>query len=65
MKADERKLLISNIVASMRGVPEHIQERQIWHFKRADPAYGAGVAQGLGWETNEIRLPELQEATAV
>jgi catalase len=65
MKADERERLISNIVASMKGVPEHIQERQISHFKRADPAYGASVAQGLGWETNEIRLPKREEVAAV
>jgi catalase len=48
MKEDERERLISNIVASMRGVPREIQLRQIAHFTRADAAYGAGVAQGLG-----------------
>jgi len=26
----------------------HIQERQIHHFSKADPACGAGVARGLG-----------------
>jgi catalase len=29
-------------------VPEAIQLRQIGHFLKADPAYGAGVAQRLG-----------------
>ena len=32
----------------MRSVPEEIQKRQIAHFAKADPAYGAGVAEGLG-----------------
>jgi len=32
----------------MTTVPRHIQERQIHHFSNADPAYGAGVARGLG-----------------
>jgi catalase len=47
MKPDERERLIGNIVASMKSVPAHIQGRQIVHFKKADPAYGAGVSQGL------------------
>jgi catalase len=48
MKEDERERLISNIVASMQSVPREIQLRQIAHFTQADPAYGAGVAKGLG-----------------
>jgi catalase len=32
----------------MHGVPVEIQKRQLAHFHRADPAYGAGVAQRLG-----------------
>jgi len=55
MKTDERERLIGNIVASMKGVPPQIQGRQIWHFKQADPAYGAGVAQGLGFDINDIK----------
>jgi len=48
MTPDERARLIENIVDSMRSVPRHIQERQIPHFMKADPAYGEGVAAGLG-----------------
>jgi catalase len=41
--------LISNIVGSLgNGVPRRIQELQIQHFYKADPAYGEGVAKGLG-----------------
>lgn len=43
-----RERLIHNIVESMKSVPREIQARQIAHFTRADPAYGAGVAAGLG-----------------
>jgi catalase len=64
MKPDERERLISNIVASMKNVPDHIQERQIWHFKRADADYGAGVAQGLGWSISDISIPNGKEVAA-
>jgi len=40
--------LMDTIAAEMQGVPEDIIRRQIGHFSKADPAYGAGVAQRLG-----------------
>ena len=43
-----RTRLLDNIAGSMRTVPEAIQRRQIAHFAKADPAYGAGVAERLG-----------------
>jgi catalase len=43
-----RARLIENIVGAMQGVPHDIQVRQIGHFHKADPAYGEGVAAGLG-----------------
>ena len=48
MDAAAQARLISNIVASMQDVPHEIQERQVFHFMKADPAYGVGVAKGLG-----------------
>jgi hypothetical protein len=36
------------------SVPQRIQELQIQHFFKADPAYGEGVAKGLGLEIAEI-----------
>jgi catalase len=45
---EQKKRLFSNIAAAMAGVPEPIQRRQIEHFEKADPAYGAGVRQALG-----------------
>jgi catalase len=48
MSPEQQALLISNIVGAMQGVPREIQVRQIGHFTKADPRYGAGVAKGLG-----------------
>ena len=39
--------LCANIAGSMDGVPAFIIDRQLVHFDRADPAYGAGVRTAL------------------
>jgi catalase len=54
MPAAEKARLIANIVSAMGSVPREIQLRQIEHFAKADPAYGAGVAQGLGLSFSEM-----------
>jgi catalase len=46
--------LISNIVGSLKSVPKYIQEKQIGHFLKADPAYGRGVAEGLGLNVEHL-----------
>ena len=51
MSKDQRKLLVDNIVGAMKSVPKFIQERQIAHFMKADPEYGAGVQKGLAAAT--------------
>lgn len=48
MSKAQQQLLISNIVNSMKSVPKEVQLRQIAHFRKADRAYGDGVAAGLG-----------------
>lgn len=49
MSEDERTRLVGNIVASLKLVEkEEIKIRQIQHFYKADPEYGARVAEGLG-----------------
>ena len=53
---DEKARLISNIVGHMKSVPEHVQKLQISHFTKADPAYGRGVAEGLGLPVEEHEL---------
>ncbi len=45
--AGQRDRLFRNLAAAMHGVPREIVERQLAHFTRADPAYGAGVARAL------------------
>ena len=47
MTADARDRLTSNIAGAMAGVPAEIQQRQIGHFTKADPAYGLAVAAKL------------------
>ena len=54
MPADAKERLIGNIVGSMKGIPLHIQELQVQHFYKADPAYGTGVAKGLGLDIAAI-----------
>jgi catalase len=58
MKPDARERLIGNIVASLKSVPQRIQEVQVRHFYKADPAYGTGVAKGLGLNIETIIAPE-------
>jgi len=48
MTAEQQQRLFANIAAAMQGVPEEIVMRQLAHFTKADPAYGAGVAKALG-----------------
>jgi catalase len=55
MPADAKQRLIDNVVSSLgNGVPRRIQELQIQHFYKADPAYGSGVARGLGLNIDTI-----------
>ncbi len=48
MTPDQQQRLFANIAESMAGVPEEIIRRQLAHFTKADPRYGAGVAAALG-----------------
>jgi catalase len=48
MSDGQRRQLMDNIATAMAGVPEEIVRRQVAHFAKADPAYGAGVAQRVG-----------------
>ncbi|MCK5273566.1 MAG: catalase, partial [Alphaproteobacteria bacterium] len=48
MDAGKQGRLMDTIAGAMQGVPEDIVRRQIGYFAKADPAYGAGVAQRLG-----------------
>jgi catalase len=54
MTPDAKERLIGNVVASIKGAPQRIQGLQIQHFYKADPAYGTGVAKGLGLDITKI-----------
>jgi catalase len=54
MKPEEKERPIGNIAASLSNAPRNIQERQLCHFFRADPAYGEGVAKTLGVPVKEL-----------
>ena len=47
MTGEQQQRLFANIARAMQGVPEHIVQRQIDHFSKADPAYGKGVATAV------------------
>ena len=47
----------------MKSVPQRIQELQIQHFYKADPAYGRGVAEGLGLSVDASQNGKLATAT--
>jgi len=55
MSAEEKARLVANLVGAMKDVPREIQVRQIGHFTKADPAYGAAVARGLGIDINSVK----------
>jgi catalase len=54
MPADAKDRLMGNIVGSLSNAPKQIQELQVQHFYKADPAYGTGVAKGLGLDINAV-----------
>jgi catalase len=56
--------LISNIVGSLSGAPKRIQELQVTHFYKADPAYGEGVAKGLELDVSSLRSIQSPELVA-
>ena len=55
MPKDAQQRLISNIVGNLGQTPKRIQELQVTHFCKADPAYGEGVAKGLGLDVSKLR----------
>jgi catalase len=50
MNEEQRALLASNLAGALKSVPELIRNRQLEHFKKADPEYAARVAQVLRGE---------------
>ena len=61
----QKKNTISNIVGAMKGISgpkkDLIIHRQLCHFFRADAQLGAGIAKGLGVDTDAV-MKELKHA---
>eukprot|EP00043_Microstomoeca_roanoka_P008726 m.83773 g.83773 ORF g.83773 m.83773 type:complete len:596 (-) comp14360_c2_seq1:656-2443(-) len=49
---EQRTRLFNNIAEAMSGVPKDIVEKQLEHFKRADPEYEAGIRAALSRQSN-------------
>ena len=58
MPVAAKQRLIDNIVGSLGQAARRIQELQVRHFYKADPAYGNGVAKGLGLDIDTILATE-------
>lgn len=52
---DAGQRLCTNIVAAMQGLPRDIIDRQLAHFDKAGPAYGAGVRGALGGASANVQ----------
>jgi catalase len=58
MTAAQRQLLFENTARAMGDAKLHIKQRHVANCTRADPAYGAGVAQALGLEHPALAAAE-------
>ncbi|KAI9487817.1 MAG: catalase [Benjaminiella poitrasii] len=47
MSAEEKTDLVNNIAGHLKNAKKHIQERQLGHFKRADPEYGQRIEEAI------------------
>ncbi|MEW5684172.1 MAG: catalase [Pseudomonadota bacterium] len=56
MTPDQQQALFANTARSLGGAETDIQRRHVDNCRRADPAYGAGVAAALG-----LAIPELAD----
>lgn len=53
----QRERLFNNIAEAMQGVPEFIVERQLAHFDKVHPEYGAGVRAALEAKADKVGQP--------
>jgi catalase len=64
MTPDARDRLTSNIAGAMKNVSDDIKQRQIGHFTKADPEYGATVASKLAALSAQSTQPAAQLSVA-
>ncbi len=60
-----RQRLFSTIAGAMQGVPEFIVERQLGHFDKVDPAYGAGIRAAMKGQGKDDAQASLTTSHAV
>ncbi len=60
---EQKARLFSNIATAMTGVPQFIIDRQLVHFDKADPGYGAGVRAALA-AAGSVASPNTAESPA-
>ena len=54
MTPAQQQVLFENTARTMDGIDDVVRKRHIRNCMKADPAYGAGVAQALGIAPNEV-----------
>jgi len=54
MGPEQRQALFENTARSIGDATREIQLRHIRHCRKADPAYGEGIAKALGIEMSEV-----------
>jgi catalase len=47
MTSEQKRLLFENTARAINGASQEVLERHIANCRRADPAYGEGVARAL------------------
>jgi catalase len=58
MTSAQRDLLFENTARAMGDAKLHIKQRHVANCTRADPAYGAGVAESLGLDHGALAAAE-------
>jgi catalase len=55
MTDKDRDHLVANIAGHLKGAQKRLQLRQTALFLKADPEYGARVAEGLGLSIDDVK----------
>jgi catalase len=56
MTPEQKQLLFDNTARAIKGASQEVLERHVANCRRADPAYGQGVAKALGITVREDEL---------
>ncbi|MEA2261002.1 MAG: catalase, partial [Acidobacteriaceae bacterium] len=56
MTPEQKQLLFGNTARAIKGASQEVLERHVANCRKADPAYGRGVAEALGMAVREVEL---------